>query len=517
MKKTVSIGLFALLFLLPCSSYAAAHQPPRTLVELISLGLKTNLNLRVQLADVAQSRQATIIQQALFDPVFFADTRYEISDTAYESAYSSAIDSQADTISGQAGFSRLFNTGLNAQLSLNSYRQENEDLSLDLDPHQRSSLRLDLNQPLLRGCGRKVNTTALTIAGNDERRQALAYLLQAQQLVLQLETAIWNLAAGAETTALRIKAEHLADQLYQDNQRRYRLGVIPITELQEAQTAKAERRLKLSLAQQNYDLLLEDLNRQLNFALPTTTDPAHLVQLGQTANQTDELDLEAEFTAAENKRLEFKISGFAMENSRLRENYQLNQLKPQLDLRLTAALSGLSGTDRGQRSGTAYAGNWLDSFAGLARSDGFDWAAGLSFSLPLGQREAKAQLQQTRLQLRQEQWRRQDLEAAIRLELKAQLISLQRSREQLGIAQQFVQLAQTALAQEQRRLEEGLSDSFRLITFQNKLIDAEIGKVEALTNVHIAQARMDYYRGNIFQRHGIVLTLEAEELSLEDL
>ena len=137
--------------------------------------------------------------------------------------------------------------------------------------------------------------------------------------------------------------------------------------------------------------------------------------------------------------------------------------------------------------------------------------------MPLGNREARARYQISRMQLTRDRYARQDLKLAVRNELRQQRINTRRYLEQLGIAERFAQLAEKTLQQEQRRLDEGLSDTFRMISFQENMISAKIGRINAMIRYHLAVARMAFVRGNIFDRYHIIMTEDNEELNLENL
>ncbi len=113
--------------------------------------------------------------------------------------------------------------------------------------------------------------------------------------------------------------------------------------------------------------------------------------------------------------------------------------------------------------------------------------------------------------------RLRDLEVQVRDELQQQQITLQRAFQQLKLAGRFADLARKSLNQEQRRLEEGLSDTFRMISFQDEMIAALIGQVNAETRYQSALARMAFLRGDIFQRHDIALTENSQEINFENI
>jgi outer membrane protein TolC len=513
MIRLILTGFFVVVIV---SSSWAAEQSVAQMKDLIVLGLKNNLGLQVEKIDVASSREDLAIEAAVFDPQIFANAGYDQDIVPYEYSTSdslSVIDTK--TYSAEAGVSKKFETGLSASASVSTQRITANYSSLDLDPYARTFFAIELTQPLLRNYGSDINTTSKRMNENLRKVASLNYLLQAQSLVLALESAVYQLAGDIEVVALRQQAEDLAKELYTMNHKRYAAGLSPITEVQEAETALANRQLYMSQALEQYDLDRKSLKRQLNNKLPVDFDPLALVPACDAlALEHYEIDLLLE--EARNQRLDFKIRKLSMANKKLNQAFQENQLKPQLDLTFIAGINGLAGEDYSD-NGTVYDGTWIDSLSSLSTADGYQWGVGVNFTMPLGNAAAKARVRQAEQQRRQESYKMTDLEDQVRDELEQQQIQLQRAWQQLQLAKRFAKLAQQSFDQEQRKLEEGLSDTFRMISFQDALIDAQINKINALTRYRIAQATMAYLRGEIFQRHGIGFTENAQEIHFEDI
>ena len=516
MKRRIITTCILLLCVQPILSFSADLNP-QNIRALIALGLETNLGLQIEVVEALKGSEEIEIEKSVFDSTIFASTGYERSSIPYESSFSSSAKNSSEQFSGQLGISRYFATGLTTSLSLSSEWATDNDSSNDLDPRYRTALFLDLSQPLLRNLGTSINTTRLEISRNQQQQISFGYLLQAQNLILQLETAARQLAAKTEIIQLRHEAMDLARELYLANQKRFSAGFIPISEVQEAETALAARQLSLSLAIQDRDLSQEELNRQLNHALAKEFDPAILVNFDHPIKSVEIPAFEQLVKSAQQKRLELKINNYALQSSSLQQDYLHNQLKPQLDLIFQAGINGLSGDERSSAPNSRYSGGWLDSFGSMSEVDGYQWRTGLEFSLPIGNRSAKSRYRQAALQLKQDKYRQKDLEAIIENDLKQQQVNIFHTKEQLRITERFESLANKSFQQEQRRLDEGLSDTFRMVFFQQKMIEAKIDRINAITRYHLAQAQMEFATGNTFERHNIVLSNKVEELSLENI
>lgn len=506
MKHQLMLGLWILLLLVP-SAGLAQPEAETSLRDLILLGIESNFGLQASQMEVPISRAEQLYERAAFDPQLFIDSSFSKTETPLASSLSLSTTSDTEQWSGEVGLRKRFSSGLSGSLSLMSDRLEQSPTTDTLNPSYHTGLLLDLTQPLLRDAGPDVNLTGVELAGYRNRQASLGYLQQVQNFAADIVELNLQLSAAEQAVALGQEAVQLAEQTLQGNQRRLDLGVIPISEVQEAQTALADRQLRLSKARQQRELLVQVLRRRLGLQLP----PDYHAYSGGSQRKPEPPslpDLSVLFQQARQKRPDLLISEIDQKSTALEKDYYQNQLKPRLDLLLQAGISGLSGNQDGALPSGDYAGDWFDASGSMLSADGYQFRAGLQFSMPLGNRQAEARLQQSHLRQRSAGYLTQDLEIQVRSELDQQLISLKRSYEQLIIAETFESLARLSLQQEQRRLEEGLSDTFRILSFQDKMIDARIGRIDANREYRRNQNRMQLVRGTILDDYGITVKLD---------
>ena len=504
--------LFAWLTLFICAGPGFAEEViPSSVRVLIVVGLKNNIGLQVENLNVPVSASVIEANEAAFDPELFAAVGYLKSATPISSTLSLAAQSESEVLNGQLGLRKQFTTGLLAKLALTTEWLDDNSQTEALDPRYRSGVELNLTQPLLRNFGNESTTSSLRVSIKQMSQAKLQHLLQAQSLALQIELLAAQFAGEKEIVDLRTEAVVLAEELYAANKRRFDIGVIPISEVQEAETALANRELNLSLALQAKELNFENLNSQLNHYLVDNLGSQHLFSFAaeEVKIQLPEFDVLFEATQEKNVTLELASIGVAI--SEIEQGFYQNQLKPQLDLNLQAGLNGLSGDERDPSVPSSYSGDWSDSFASAAETDGYQWGAALQFSLPLGNRLAESRLRQADLQRKQASYRQRDLVTELRSQLQQHLINLQRAVEQVKIAARFERLAKLSLEQEQRRQEEGLSDTFRVISFQDNMINAKVGQINALVQYYRSLSQLNFTRGIILEQHDIVLADQLEE------
>ena len=206
------------------------------------------------------------------------------------------------------------------------------------------------------------------------------------------------------------------------------------------------------------------------------------------------------------KRPDLQQARLEIESRKIALVYADNQRLPRLDLEASLGVNGLSGDGDNAK----YDGDWHRSASRALEPDGNSWYAGLRFSVPLQNRTAKAQYRDAAAQDKQAIYRLRRAVISAETVIRSAHAVLDLGEERLEVSKRYADLAQTTLDQETRRLQEGLSNTFRVLTFQNALVDAKIRKVAAKTDYYRAQARLFEAMGTNLERYNIVAALPHE-------
>ena len=151
-----------------------------------------------------------------------------------------------------------------------------------------------------------------------------------------------------------------------------------------------------------------------------------------------------------------------VEQARNKRRLAQNETLPQLDLELKLA------RDLGE---------------GTESLTGTESMVGLSFSMPLGQRAAKAREAIADAEIRSLEYEQQVLREQLRRDLDLSLKALDYVRNILTLSRQQEALAETLLSQEQARFDEGVSDQFLLITREKTALEAHLKTIDAQFDV----------------------------------
>lgn len=509
-KAILLVCLYAVLAVAPTAAEPPADRP-LALRETLALGIQRNLDLRLQEIAVPLSREQVVIGEAEFDPVAEAgaDTRVDKAPSA--SASAGGDPDLLRTTGADAGVRKRFTTGLESRVAVETFRSSSNSSGVGLDPLYRTFLVLDLTQPLLKDRGQEINTSALRESRNGVLQARYRYLDRALRIGEEIELAYYDLAAARQLLDYQIESRGRAEELLAGNREKFGAGVVPITEVQQAETAVAARDEQVVLAHQLAERvwarlrdLLEIRRGDPHYGASFVTEP-----LPPAPREYPELEQALGVALAERPDLRERL--LDVENRDIRVAFARNQTLPRLDLVATLGLNGLSGDERPGAS-SDYQGNYFDSVSRLPEGDGYQWLAGLRLSYPLGNRAAQARLRQSAWEKRQAVFGLKRLEGTAETEVERALVDVRRGLERYRVAERFEALAQVTLQQEMERLKEGLTDTFRVLTFQDDLTEARIRKDAALADCQKGLASLYRAMGKNLERHGIVAELQEEEI-----
>ena len=108
-----------------------------------------------------------------------------------------------------------------------------------------------------------------------------------------------------------------------------------------------------------------------------------------------------------------------------------------------------------------------------------DAVVGLNFSMPIGQRAARARQQTISANLRSLELEKSAIELALKRDIQAGLESIALANNALSTSRRMEQVARELLRQETTRFEEGISDQFLLINRESAALEARLSAIEA--------------------------------------
>lgn len=476
-----------------------------TLNEAIQLALANNLGARVERMQETIEDSRVIARKAEFDPAFTLSGLYEgiekpqntrefvATQTAADPRTSRLFDEENMRFKSALKGKSTLGTEYEFAVELNSLKNT---LNIDIPPslfypEYESFAGIRLTQPLLRDFGPDVQLAGLRVAQVDRRLATLAWKQKVTQVVATVMRNYYDLVFATDDTVIKIENIDRARTLEQQNRTRVQSGVGSELDVQQAAMAASTREEELISAEylqkEKGNLLLREIVADLDPTAVPVVRPAH--SLGSSIPSLNRADLMREAVA---NRIEYQQAQEQLGKQEIKVKFARNQLWPRVDLV------------------GSFGANGLDASGGSSLGDTFElshpaWSIGLMVTVPIGNRQAKAQLKEVQTEKEQLLLSFKQLEIDLGLQVDTAATRVETSHRRLATTRQSVAASQATLDAENKRLTEGVGISFNILEAQKDLASASSRELAARADLNKAVVDLWLATGTLLSRLNIVL------------
>ena len=476
------------------------------LEQAVELALRRNLGLVVERFSREQARQGIFQNLGIYD--LLAAAEVEHTDSQFPTA-SSLDASQLEEDRADLSLTQLLPSGAVASFGWSNRRTESNSQFAEFNPSYRSSPTFSLTQPLLRDFGRLATERSLMIARTNDSISRETFETQVAATIQQTENAYWDLVEAREQLKVAEESLALTRELHDQNRIRVEVGTLAPLELVQSEAGIATREEEIIRSRSRVGDAEDELRRLLALdqgeLWSMTIDP-------ETSPEREPvtLALDESIAAALRERPELNSQRLVIETARIESEYFRGQRKPQLDVNASYGWGGVGGTllvdpVTGQPLARPLAGGFEDALDQIRGLDFPSWSVGLTFSMPIQNRAARAQSTIADLELEQSQASLKDLEQTVITEVRRAARAVETAREVIVSAGVSSRLSEKNLEAERKRYENGMSTSFQILEIQEDLTAARSREVTAVTGYRRALA--EFYRaiGRLLEENGVAL------------
>lgn len=467
--------------------FASVSATSLSLEQAINEALLNNFSLKVvQIqTDIAEANLDGA--ESGFDLEIFAEGN--VRKTEQPTAFAETSATSSDDRNYSAGVRKRLEFGTQITASSNLNRRFSDAGVNISNLSQSASIGLSIRQPLLQGAGKSPNRAQINLADNtlsSTREQLRESVLNT---LFETESAYWQLAASASALLFRQTSVEAGETFLNQARERQRVGVATELEVLQARASLAQRTEALIRAEESllnsWDALLFVTGKDLG----VSSDPPDLDTLPVPSGEPAPLRNLWELAKTQNP--DIARADLAVSRARIAASAARNDLLPQLDLVLSGSYIGLD--DEQSRNAIESA---LDR-------EGHSWAVGFEFSMPWGNRGAKADVRARELEITQAEWNHIQIAQTLYRQLREARRSVVAASESYAAAELTVELQTRSFEQEQDLYENGLSSLRDLLEVEQNLEEARLRLLEAKASHAIATARLEAFTNRIFQRHAI--------------
>ncbi len=465
-----------------------------SLRDLIQLVREKNEQIRFQDLEWAISREAVKGAKAIFEPAFVGS--YQKEDSRQRTTVRERVE--LDYLPEFAEISRNYEAAIEGLVptggrlrfgySLRGF-SNTVNQAFDIDKEYQAFVGASITQPLLKGGGVETTMAGIRVAEADAEMAFQGYREQMMRIVSEAIAGYRDLHLAQEKYKVRKDSVHIAEQILRDNLVRVKTGKMAETEVLEAKAGLALRKSLLSEAKQ------EIVSAMNNVCTLFSSSAAEREIEIEATDRFRRIGLEPDFGDSLRKafklRAEYISSRKKIEREDIRLVFAENQRWPQLDLKGSYGLNGLS-----DRSGKA----WDDAVDGDFKT----WSIGVELRIPLGgDMKGRSELKAGKQRKKQALLELKAVEVSLANAVDTAIRSVYSAVVQIRHYDSVVHFNEQLLEVEIARFEAGKSNSRLLLEKEEDLIRAKEAELDSLLKYNKAILELEMAEGSLLLSHGI--------------
>jgi HAE1 family hydrophobic/amphiphilic exporter-1 len=497
--------------------------------DAVRMALEQNRELEVERINVQQSGYDLFAARGATDVGLTANGYFEDRTIPVGSLLGGGPEGslKTKTLVYDAAAQQLLPTGATWSALFTNQRTDTNNLFSALNPQYNSSFSLQLRQPLMRNLSIDDTRRRIRIASRRLDLSDSQFRQKAIEIVARVERAYWDLVFALRDLQIRRDSIELARAQLEHNTRMVHQGTLAPIDLVSVEVDLEQRKEEALTA---LDVVTRAENALKQLILGDRDSQAWgqpLIPTDTVTTSGPTMTLEEALRAALANRPELAQNKLQMEINRIDTQYFENQMKPQVDLIASYTSTGLAGTpisttnpfgsttqlllDRvNELSGlqglppVVVTNGQLPAFLiggdgrtlrNLFSNDFPTFRVGFSFSFPLRNRTATAEMGRSLAEARKITAQRKLLEQSIESEVRDAVQAVETARQRVETARASRLAAQKQSDSEQRRFQAGLSTTFLVLDRQNVLREAQGRELKAQTDYQKALSELQRVMG----------------------
>ena len=504
------------------------QQRALTLNDAIALALENNRDIEVTRKTATIAEFDLGAARAFYQPRLTGQAYYDRSTTPNVSIFSSNQKTTVGTLLGNLALSKtLPNNGTVLSGGFNNSRVTTDNPISILSPQLNSSLSFSVTQPLFRGKRIDQPRRSIEIAKKNIELTETQFRQRAAETVATVEKAYWDLTYALRNLQVQRDAVRDARRQLEHNRRLVSEGQLALIDIVAAETQVA------NFEQAVYDALntvnLAE-NALKNLISPNRTNeiwsvalmPVEPVEVAiPNSTLTDAVEL------ALDNRPELELNKKQKDINAIDRRFYRDQKKPQIDFFASYSSAGIGGSLNPNFSSPFCANSptpalcqagvqsqlqtFLSQIGGstTAVTDIFVkkypvFRFGINFSLPLfGDKTAAAQYGKSVVEAERLDVQREQIEQGIQVEVRNALQAIRTAEARLRSAAIARENSVKQYESEQRKLDEGQSDVYRVLERQTALTVARSNELRARIELNKAVAEFERATGDTLKANNI--------------
>ncbi len=511
------------------------QQKTLSLKDAIELALENNKDIEVTRKNDRIAEFDLTAARGFYQPRLTGQTYYERSTIPNTGIFSTNQTTTTNNILGNAALTGYYpSQGTVFQGTFNNTRLTTDNPISILSPQFNSSLGFNVTQPLFRGRKFDQPRRQIEIAKKNLTLTDVQFRQRSIETIAAVQKAYWDLTYALRN--LQVQRDSLVDAKRQleHNRRLVEEGQLAPIDIVAAETQVA------NFEQTVYDALntanLSE-NALKNLISPNRTDilwSQAIMPVEPVERAVPVTTLPEAMTLAVDNRPELEINKVQKDINLIDQRFYREQKKPQIDLVASYSSSGIGGSLNPnfnnpftrtactvptspeclaiiaqQQAFLSQIGGSGTAFTDIFQNKYPTFRVGINFNLPLwGDKTAAAQLGRVKVEAERLETQREQIEQGIEVEVRNALQAVRTGEARLRSAAIARENSVKQYESEQRKLDEGQSDVYKVLERQTALTTARSNELRARTELNKAIAELERVTGNTLKANDVVPKLK---------
>jgi len=504
-----------------------ADQKTLTLNEALILALENNRDIEVSRKNVLIAEFDLKAARGVFEPRFNGQLYYDRATVPNTSVFVNATATTQGTLVGNASLNAyLPNFGTQVTATVNNQRLATDSSILPLSPQYTAGLGFSVIQPLLRGRAMDPQRRTIEISKRNLSLTDAQFRQRSIEIVAAVERAYWDLAYSLRN--LQVQRDGVAEskQQLEHNRRLVDEGSLAPIDIVAAETQVA-----------NYEGAVYDALNLVNVAenaLKNLISPNRREGIwGQAITPVDPVNVDIPRTTVEqatelavSNRPELELNRIQKDINSVDQRYYNSLRKPQIDFIASYNSSGIGGTENPnfvspfrcdpadlacvaaqqatQQAFLAAIGGPSSVYPDIFKNKYPTFRFGIQFNLPIfGDKTARAQYGRSLVEGERLDTQREQAEQMIQMDVRNALQLVRTAEARLRVASIARENSAKQYESEQRKLDEGQSDTYRVLERQTAYTASRSNELRARTELNKAIADLERATGNSLTANNI--------------
>ena len=459
-----------------------------TIRDAIMMGIGNNHSLQIEKLAPAISKTYEAQARAAFDPVLTGQVSRVKSLTEVDGTTGITNDN-AREVAGTVALDEYLPTGTRISVEGTADLLTSSLYSGDFD---QARAGVSIAQSLLKGGWLGVNMASLREARLDTRISEYELRGFAEGFVAQIESAYWDYALAQQQIEIYSNSLKLAEQQLEETRSRIEVGKLAKVEMASAEAEVAQRKEGLIDAASGLETARLRLLRLLNPPSTNLFDREVVLADKLIVPEVKLDDVSTHVEVAMRMRSDLNQARLSLDKGELEVVRTRNGVLPKLDLFVALGNTG-------------YATSFSKA-TGNINGDFYDYAAGIQFAYPIGNRDANAQYRRAKLGQEQAAEALTNMAQLVELDVRSAYIEINRTMEQTKATAATARYRDQALQGELEKYRVGKSTALLvgqaerdLLSARIQEIQATIGYIEAIVNLYLRE-------GSLLERRGLIIS-----------